>query len=72
MLILNAYASVNLLNSNFLFPVSDNFDNLKKLAEQFQKHVPDADDSNHEGDDDVPELVAGETFEEAANETQAP
>ena len=51
-------------------------DNLRRLAEQFQKQVPGA--SSAEGgastgaaqddDDDVPELVPGETFEEAAEE----
>uniref|UniRef100_A0A0D6R442 Nascent polypeptide-associated complex subunit beta n=1 Tax=Araucaria cunninghamii TaxID=56994 RepID=A0A0D6R442_ARACU len=46
---------------------ADSFANLKKLAEQFQKR-----ESNHaeggvgDDDDDVPELVDGETFEEAA------
>ncbi|KAG0452650.1 hypothetical protein HPP92_025024 [Vanilla planifolia] len=58
----------------------DNLDNLKKLAEQFQKQVPaaasaasvSATANQGEDDDDVPELVPGETFEEAANETQAP
>ncbi|KAK6128377.1 hypothetical protein DH2020_037853 [Rehmannia glutinosa] len=54
----------------------DNLENLKKLAEQFQKQAPatgttaaagatldDADD-----DDEVPDLVPGETFEAAAEE----
>ncbi|XP_073003466.1 nascent polypeptide-associated complex subunit beta-like [Typha latifolia] len=49
----------------------DNLDNLRKLAEQFRKHVDAADPNStqEENDDDVPELVAGETFEAAANET---
>ncbi|KAJ8629392.1 hypothetical protein MRB53_022715 [Persea americana] len=47
----------------------DNFDNLKKLAEQFQKHAPAA-AAEDDDDNDVPELVAGETFESAANESQ--
>lgn len=49
----------------------DNFDNLKKLAEQFQKHAPAA-AAEDDDDNDVPELVAGETFESAANESQTP
>uniref|UniRef100_A0A0E0IU52 Nascent polypeptide-associated complex subunit beta n=1 Tax=Oryza nivara TaxID=4536 RepID=A0A0E0IU52_ORYNI len=54
----------------------DNLDNLRRLAEQFQKQAPGA--SGEEAgasagaaqgdDDDVPELVPGETFEEAAEE----
>ncbi|XP_055812372.1 nascent polypeptide-associated complex subunit beta-like [Solanum dulcamara] len=51
----------------------DNLENLKKLAEQFQKQAPPgaADAAAgavaaQEDDDDVPELVAGETFEAAA------
>ncbi|KAJ0078232.1 hypothetical protein Patl1_36630 [Pistacia atlantica] len=55
----------------------DNLDNLRKLAEQFQKQSPAAGAgagaaNNHEEDDDeVPELVAGETFEAAAEEKTA-
>ncbi|KAI3525974.1 hypothetical protein L1887_05113 [Cichorium endivia] len=53
----------------------DNLDNLRKLAEQFQKQVPGGSEaaaatSAQEDDDDVPELVAGETFEAAAEEGQ--
>ncbi|GMH03326.1 hypothetical protein Nepgr_005165 [Nepenthes gracilis] len=49
----------------------DNLDNLRKLAEQFQKQAPNAntDGTNpqeKEDDDVIPELVAGETFEAAA------
>ncbi|KAL3630130.1 nascent polypeptide-associated complex beta subunit [Castilleja foliolosa] len=47
----------------------DNLENLKKLAEQFQKQGPAAGvgaSTAAEDDDDVPELVAGETFEAAA------
>ncbi|XP_060172161.1 nascent polypeptide-associated complex subunit beta-like [Lycium barbarum] len=53
----------------------DNLENLKKLAEQFQKQAPggaagtDAVEGAavaQEDDDEVPELVAGETFEAAA------
>ena len=47
----------------------DNLDNLRKLAEQFQKQVPGA--TTQEDDDDVPELVEGQTFEAAAAETPA-
>ncbi|KAL0343178.1 UNVERIFIED_CONTAM: Nascent polypeptide-associated complex subunit beta [Sesamum angustifolium] len=53
----------------------DNLENLKKLAEQFQKQAPAAGNgsafSATEGpddDDEVPDLVAGETFEAAAEE----
>ena len=51
----------------------DNLENLKKLAEQFQKQAPDAAGASasavqEEDDDEVPELVAGETFETAAEE----
>ena len=43
-------------------------ENLKKLAEQFQKQAPAGASGAAEDDDDVPELVAGETFEAAAEE----
>ncbi|MCE3050623.1 nascent polypeptide-associated complex beta subunit [Datura stramonium] len=55
----------------------DNLENLKKLAEQFQKQAPGAAAGTdaavgavaaQEDDDEVPELVAGETFEAAAEE----
>ncbi|KAE9451175.1 hypothetical protein C3L33_16900, partial [Rhododendron williamsianum] len=48
----------------------DNLDNLRKLAEQFQKQVPGGGGPTiqEEDDDEVPELVAGETFEAAAEE----
>ncbi|KAJ0256401.1 Nascent polypeptide-associated complex subunit beta [Hirschfeldia incana] len=53
---------------------TDNLDNLKKLAEQFQKQggadVP-ATIQEEDDDDDVPELVAGETFETPAAEEAA-
>ncbi|PKA55288.1 hypothetical protein AXF42_Ash003925 [Apostasia shenzhenica] len=57
----------------------DNLDNLKRLAEQFQRQVPAAATTAADGaaganqedeDDEVPELVPGETFEEAADETE--
>lgn len=55
-----------------LFPPGpDNLDNLRKLAEQFQKQSPGAGAATtiqEEDDDEVPELVAGETFEAAAEE----
>ncbi|GFP97040.1 transcription factor btf3 homolog 4 [Phtheirospermum japonicum] len=54
----------------------DNLENLKKLAEQFQKQGPaavsgaasGATGAQDDDDDEVPELVAGETFEAAAEE----
>ncbi|KAK4285412.1 hypothetical protein QN277_002112 [Acacia crassicarpa] len=51
----------------------DNLENLKKLAEQFQKQAPEgavagATAVQEEDDDEVPDLVAGETFETAAEE----
>ena len=51
----------------------DNLDNLRRLAEQFQKQVPGAETgatAAAQDDDDVPELVPGETFEEAAEEKE--
>ncbi|CAN8235098.1 unnamed protein product [Cochlearia groenlandica] len=57
----------------------DNLDNLKKLAEQFQKQSPASGDvpatiQEEEDDDDVPDLVVGETFETpaVAEETAQP
>lgn len=59
----------------------DNLENLRRLAEQFQKQAAGAGAgaaaaaaaaaAGEEDDDDVPELVPGETFEEAAEEKQA-
>lgn len=53
----------------------DNLENLKKLAEQFQKQAPeagaDATAAQEDDDDAVPDLVPGETFETAAEETKA-
>lgn len=49
-------------------------DNLKKLAEQIQKQVPSDGapaTAAQEDDDEVPELVAGETFEAAAEQGNA-
>ena len=50
----------------------DNLDNLRKLAEQFQKQAPNAGTgaptTQEDDDDEVPELVAGETFDAAAEE----
>lgn len=51
-------------------------ENLKKLAEQFQKQAPEAGGDGaatapQEDDDEVPDLVAGETFETAAEQTPA-
>ncbi|KAL8144392.1 hypothetical protein V2J09_017424 [Rumex salicifolius] len=55
---------------------ADNFDNLRKLAEQFQKQAPGSTANaagelgEGEDDDEVPELVPGETFEAAAEEKE--
>ncbi|XP_051116431.1 nascent polypeptide-associated complex subunit beta-like [Andrographis paniculata] len=54
----------------------DNLENLKKLAEQFQKQAPATEGGATSGatvapeddEDDVPDLVPGETFEAAAEE----
>jgi nascent polypeptide-associated complex subunit beta len=48
----------------------DNLDNLRKLAEHFQKQQPPvgAEATQEDDDDVVPELVAGETFETAAED----
>ncbi|KAK8477267.1 hypothetical protein V6N13_106718 [Hibiscus sabdariffa] len=52
----------------------DNLDNLRKLAEQFQKQAPAAGSgtgattTQEEDDEEVPDLVPGETFEAAAEE----
>lgn len=44
-------------------------ENLKKLAEQFQRQQPaGAQPKQEEDDDEVPELVTGETFETAAED----
>ncbi|CAA0829221.1 basic transcription factor 3 [Striga hermonthica] len=58
----------------------DNLENLKKLAEQFQKQGPtvagggatsgESGPQVVDDDDEVPELVAGETFEAAAEESE--
>ncbi|MFS8027206.1 putative transcription factor BTF3 [Helianthus anomalus] len=53
----------------------NNLDNLRKLAEQFQKQAAGecegaAAATALEDDDEVPELLAGETFEAAAEEGQ--
>nr|GMD76144.1 nascent polypeptide-associated complex subunit beta-like [Ipomoea batatas] len=58
----------------------DNLENLKKLAEQFQKQTTGTADSadattganapQEDDDDEVPQLVDGETFEAAADEGQ--
>lgn len=44
-------------------------DNLRKIAEQLSKQTPGATAAHvEEDDDDVPELVPGQTFEATANE----
>ena len=65
--------SIQLTNTDiygFQFLGPDNLDNLRKLAEQFQKQQPPAgaQATQEEDDDEVPELVAGETFETAAED----
>ncbi|KAK4253796.1 hypothetical protein QN277_010426 [Acacia crassicarpa] len=54
----------------------DNLENLKKLAEQYQKQAHEAGAgataAQEEDDDEVPDLVAGETFETAAADETPP
>lgn len=47
-------------------------ENLKKLAEELQKQGPGGANAKEDDvdDDEVPELVAGETFETAAEEAK--
>lgn len=54
----------------YLITGPDSFANLKKLAEQFQKREANRTEGGDD-DDDVPELVEGETFEEAAKTDSA-
>jgi nascent polypeptide-associated complex subunit beta len=58
----------------------DNLDNLRRIAEQFQKEAADKAGSadgaatagaSVEDDDEVPDLVPGETFEEVAAAEEA-
>ncbi|KQK12096.1 basic transcription factor 3 [Brachypodium distachyon] len=51
----------------------DNMEHLKRIAEEMQKQVAAAGAAQikEENDDDVPELVPGETFEEVAQDTKA-
>jgi nascent polypeptide-associated complex subunit beta len=46
----------------------DNMEHLKRIAEEMQKQVASAGavQAKEENDDDVPELVPGQTFEEVA------
>jgi hypothetical protein len=65
------------LTLNSFFPGPDNLDNLRRLAEQFQKQSPGVEGGTsgaaaQDDDDDVPDLVPGETFEEAAEEKKVP
>jgi len=46
----------------------DNLANLKKIAQQFQTQQNLGGIAEEEDDDDVPDLVEGETFEEAAKQ----
>uniref|UniRef100_A0A0E0KLL2 Nascent polypeptide-associated complex subunit beta n=1 Tax=Oryza punctata TaxID=4537 RepID=A0A0E0KLL2_ORYPU len=58
-----------------ILPVGpDNMEHLKRIAEEMQKQVAAAGataQAKEENDDDVPELVPGENFEEVAQETKA-
>ncbi|RRT33009.1 hypothetical protein B296_00041516 [Ensete ventricosum] len=74
------YSCEPLLTQLLLCLGPDNLENLRKLAEQFQKQAPAAsaaarggvgEEEEEDDDDDVPELVPGETFEEVAEEKQA-
>ena len=48
----------------------DNLANLKKIAEQYQRREATiAEEGDGDDDDDIPELVEGETFEEAAKDS---
>ncbi|KAK9115641.1 hypothetical protein Sjap_014588 [Stephania japonica] len=49
----------------------DNLDNLRKLAEQFQKQAPGTNATRDDDDDDVPELVEGQTFDAEAEDVKA-
>ncbi|CAN6297032.1 unnamed protein product [Urochloa humidicola] len=52
----------------------DNMEHLKRIAEEMQKQVAAAGaaaQAKEDNDDDVPELVPGETFEEVAQEAKA-
>ncbi|XP_006650903.2 basic transcription factor 3-like [Oryza brachyantha] len=53
----------------------DNMEHLKRIAEEMQKQVAaagaNAQAKEENDDDDVPELVPGENFEEVAQETKA-
>lgn len=55
---------------DFFLSGRHNLDNLGRIAEQFQKQAPAGAGAAEDDDNDVPELVAGETFEAAANEDQ--
>mgnify|MGYP006889222567 FL=1 len=54
---------------SFLYVGPDNLANLKKIAEQYQRResIPEGEEDN----DDVPELVEGETFEEVSKDENA-
>jgi nascent polypeptide-associated complex subunit beta len=58
----------------FVIPGPDNMEHLKRIAEEMQKHVAAAGGAAHakeENDDEVPDLVPGETFEEVAQGAKA-
>lgn len=62
-----------IVNDGFQISGPDNLENLRKIAEQFQKQQPPtaAQPTQEDDDDEVPELVAGETFETAAEDSHA-
>ncbi|URD94068.1 hypothetical protein MUK42_01850 [Musa troglodytarum] len=49
----------------------DNLENLKRFVEHLQKQSPSTATAAKQDNDDVPDLVPGETFEAAADENQA-
>ena len=73
-LVVEIWIYCNLWHLYCCSPGPDNLDNLRKLAEQFQKQAPGAEAGaaaaqEDDDEDEVPELVPGETFEAVAEET---
>jgi hypothetical protein len=61
-------------NTHFVLPGPDNMEHLKRIAEEMQKQVAAAGGAAQamdDNDDEVPDLVPGETFEEVAQEAKA-
>jgi phosphoribosylformimino-5-aminoimidazole carboxamide ribonucleotide (ProFAR) isomerase len=59
-------------NAHFVLPGPDNMEHLKRIAEEMQKQVAAAGGATQVKDDDeVPNLVPGETFEEVTQEAKA-